>query len=426
MPSNNVYLEQIDESLTGERIVASDNVHLERIAAALTGGVPGGGGATETDWDDLLNKPTTLGGFGITDASSDAELAAHEADTTSVHGITNIAALVTTTTLANSTLPAAFTTLSASGQIFGANGTAGAPGISFTNLTNAGFIKAASAGNSFDAIAAATVIARFDNSTANAGFTLNKDSGIQWSSTTLTGSSSIDLILARDAANTLALRNGTAAQALRVYNTYTNGSNYEFGFTSWNSNVFRIGTEFAGTGLIRELRFYVGGDRWKVNTSGHFLAETDNTYDIGASGATRPRHVYLGGNLLTGTNANVITRFLQFQTAANAVSNYFDGGVAAGVVALLPNSGTTMRLQISGVTVASPALFQSGSVAGFRQADGTIATFSNLPAAAAGNAGAMCPISDSDTVVWGATITGGGANHVLAYSNGTAWTVLAK
>lgn len=40
--------------------------------------------------------------------------------------------------------------------------------------------------------------------------------------------------------------------------------------------------------------------------------------------------------------------------------------------------------------------------------------------------GMMIAVTDSSTAVWGATITGGGANHVLAYYNGTNWTVAAK
>jgi hypothetical protein len=39
--------------------------------------------------------------------------------------------------------------------------------------------------------------------------------------------------------------------------------------------------------------------------------------------------------------------------------------------------------------------------------------------------GWQSPVTDSNTATWGATIAGGGANHVLAYFNGTAWTVAA-
>jgi hypothetical protein len=38
--------------------------------------------------------------------------------------------------------------------------------------------------------------------------------------------------------------------------------------------------------------------RWQVAAAGHLLAGTDNTFDIGASGATRPRDLYLGRNMV--------------------------------------------------------------------------------------------------------------------------------
>lgn len=52
--------------------------------------------------------------------------------------------------------------------------------------------------------------------------------------------------------------------------------------------------------------------------------------------------------------------------------------------------------------------------------------FASLPAASAANEGAIAAITDSTTAAWGAVIAGGGANHVLAYSDGTAWTVAGK
>lgn len=64
-----------------------------------------------------------------------------------------------------------------------------------------------------------------------------------------------DVKLARDAANVLALRNSANAQTFRLYNTYTDASNYERGFMRWNSNVFEIGTAAAGTGSNRSTAF---------------------------------------------------------------------------------------------------------------------------------------------------------------------------
>lgn len=40
--------------------------------------------------------------------------------------------------------------------------------------------------------------------------------------------------------------------------------------------------------------------------------------------------------------------------------------------------------------------------------------------------GAMRAVTDSTTAAWGATISGGGRNHVLAYCDGRHWTVAAK
>lgn len=52
------------------------------------------------------------------------------------------------------------------------------------------------------------------------------------------------------------------------------------------------------------VRLYTGGtERWQFNTSGHFLAASDNTYDIGASGATRPRTGYFGTSVVNGAGA---------------------------------------------------------------------------------------------------------------------------
>jgi len=42
-----------------------------------------------------------------------------------------------------------------------------------------------------------------------------------------------------------------------------------------------------------------GSEKWNMPNSGHFFAAADNTYDIGAVGASRPRTTYLGTSLVT-------------------------------------------------------------------------------------------------------------------------------
>jgi hypothetical protein len=63
-----------------------------------------------------------------------------------------------------------------------------------------------------------------------------------------------------EANHTLAMRNGVSAQALRLYNTYTDASNYERAHLAWSGNVFIIDSQqSAGTGLSRALHVQAGG-----------------------------------------------------------------------------------------------------------------------------------------------------------------------
>jgi hypothetical protein len=70
---------------------------------------------------------------------------------------------------------------------------------------------------------------------------------IGWS-TTSNAAGSGDLFLCRDAAGDLAQRNGTNAQTLRVYGTYTDASNYVRGALAGTSTAVTLTAETAGTG----------------------------------------------------------------------------------------------------------------------------------------------------------------------------------
>jgi hypothetical protein len=120
------------------------------------------------------------------------------------------------------------------------------------------------------------------------------------------GISTVDTVLARDTANTLAMRNTTNGQLFRIYGTFTDGSNNERLAINANTSAAQILTESVGTGSPRGLRIGTSGsaelvfrtngtDAFKVGTTGNFLAVTDNTFDIGASGATRPKDYYGAG-----------------------------------------------------------------------------------------------------------------------------------
>ena len=84
--------------------------------------------------------------------------------------------------------------------------------------------------------------------------TVNSTGAIGFSASSGTvdgGNSTQDTLLARDAAGIFAQRRGANAQTYRLYNTYTDASNYERLSTTWTSNVCYTKPENAGTGAAR-------------------------------------------------------------------------------------------------------------------------------------------------------------------------------
>jgi hypothetical protein len=120
-----------------------------------------------------------------------------------------------------------------------------------------------------------------------------------------------------EANNTLALRNGVNAQTFNVYNTYTDASNYSRLSIKFGSGQVDLASEVAGTGSgstfnigtthASNIAFYTSNaTRWNISgATGHFLANVDNTYDIGANAATRPRSVYAGTSITPGRGVAV-------------------------------------------------------------------------------------------------------------------------
>ena len=105
------------------------------------------------------------------------------------------------------------------------------------------------------------------------------NSGTQFgfcSTTFVSTTSNPDTILARDAANIFAQRNSTNAQTKRIYNTYTDASNYERLNLSSNSTAAYIQSENAGTGTARDL--YLG-----ANNSTKMVVAANGNVGIGTT-----------------------------------------------------------------------------------------------------------------------------------------------
>jgi hypothetical protein len=220
---------------------------------------------------------------------------------------------------------------------------------------------------------------RFFSSNTSAGFQFENNATVlgTFSSTTGLGiGGGGDLFLVRDAADTLAQRRGTNAQTFRLYNTYTDASNYERAYHFWSGNIYAIRTQAAGTGVVRNIEIYPGtgaifsfgannNTQWQVNSSGHFLAISDNTYDIGASGANRPRDVYVANSITAGSSVNCGSGDGFVITSRAIIRSFSNGTIQISNAA----SNDFSRLQFGGTTSSFPALKRNAAALETKLAD---------------------------------------------------------
>tara|TARA_Y100001963_G_scaffold87876_1_gene121406 strand:- start:1614 stop:2852 length:1239 start_codon:yes stop_codon:yes gene_type:complete len=166
----------------------------------------------------------------------------------------------------------------------------------------------------------------------------------------------VDLSLFRGAAGVLEQRNGANAQTLRVFNTWTDASNYEAVSMKWSSNVAVIDTEKAGTGSSRDLDLFRAGSRKiRIGSSIKFynhIRFNGSSYDIGERvNLSSARHLYLNqsancGNSTTSGSVNIHNLW-------NDSSNYeslkfsWDSDVAK-IGTVSAGTGTTRAMEIYG------------------------------------------------------------------------------
>jgi hypothetical protein len=246
---------------------------------------------------------------------------------------------------------------------------------------------------------------------------------------------SIQTALYTDGAGQLALRNSTAAQTFNVYGTYTSGTSYErLTLSAPTSANAIIGTnKGSGGGTARGLDLHTdGAARWTISTAGHLLGAADNTYDIGASGANRPRNVYVANNVTVG---NTISVAICDVTAIRLASNGSGSVIrqdSNGIIRLSNNNETDFnRLQFGGAADTAPAIARDGAGIKFTGAAAGLTSHikvpavavGSLPAAATAGVGARAFVNDALAPVFGSTVATGGAVAVPVYSDGSAWKV---
>ncbi len=197
------------------------------------------------------------------------------------------------------------------------DGTAAAPSLTFASQTNKGLYSSAT--NEVSVAIAGTQQYAFQNGTfllAN-GASLALSSGVVG-----------DVFLARDAGNTLALRNGTNAQKYNVYNT-TIGS--EFFSIDWitSANTASIGTY----GAARAINIMQNGAAiWGFNTSGNIADAGSHSITAGSTVAAGAGKATIAGAQdqliqLTGTTT---TLGIEFNVGTPSLGTCTGGSLTAG------------------------------------------------------------------------------------------------
>jgi hypothetical protein len=252
---------------------------------------------------------------------------------------------------------------------------------------------------------------------------------------------------------------GTVTQSM-PYNYSQTWNNSAISFRAFNINVTDTASEFYRSYLLNLQTN--GVDIFSFAKKGllyfdTYLTSSDSCIQIGNKSGDADSRILFRGTINGGANAwfdwgaggdgsagTATLDFLYFRTAPGANAKTI----------FQPNGVTTLRLDESKVSLGPLGVFgfttaTGGSVqdiglarnaAGVLEVNnGTIGTFRDLVAASVRGAavtfanrpatpveGMMVAFTDSTTAVWGNTITGTGANHVLGYYNGTNWTVAAK
>jgi len=162
-------------------------------------------------------------------------------------------------------------------QALGPNGTAGAPAYSFASQPTWGLYTDAANG----------IIFSFNGgvfAARGSSIELINTATLAWSSGALFAGQ--DLLLSRGGAGILVQGNGANAQEFRVYG---HAANAKYISVSHDGTDAYCITSSGRLGLGPSATV-----PWLIQTTGHFFANADNTYDVGASGANRPRSIYVG------------------------------------------------------------------------------------------------------------------------------------
>jgi hypothetical protein len=183
-----------------------------------------------------------------------------------------------------------------------------------------------------------------------------------------------------EAANTLALRNGTNDQCFNVYNTYTSAVSYERGLLCWSNttNVLTLGTQKGGGGATRNIEVLIGNTRemdygisnagWTItspmgtnaplNVKGNDTANNSTVFQALEPSLGTGNTMYLNYGVAPSTNnwTSFGFTYVGFGSASNAFSIAFYGTATMFAVTA---GGAVMMPSIANANGTNPVCFNS-------------------------------------------------------------------
>ena len=192
-----------------------------------------------------------------------------------------------------------------------------------------------------------------------------------------TATSSYFSNLAQEDANDLGEYNGTTAQGLHVYGTYTNVSNYERTGLGWDATdgYFVLKNENAGTGAQHGIGFWIGSSiRWGIDTTSTLKPFANNLINLGST-TLAPQTVYAATSFDTltqgrenfelcndGTSGTSLNFLAKYNSAACAVKSGTSD--TDGVIGIVSNGSGTSGNAVITYRGYVPCSFDGSTVAG--------------------------------------------------------------
>jgi hypothetical protein len=183
------------------------------------------------------------------------------------------------------------------------------------------------------------------------------------------GTSSFFSNLFQEDANNLGEYNGTTAQNLHVYSSFTNSSTWQRTSLGYDAtdNYAVVRSENSTSGAAPGLGLWVNsGLKWVVDASSNFKPWTDQTYNIGSFNGTgsgsglRPGTVYVAGNSTSGSGFELG----KFASESYELCNDTTNGTIINGLAMLTTSGCAAKPSSALVSGAIGVVIANSGTAG--------------------------------------------------------------